>query len=322
MKNKETKPARTEQKLLKIRMEDVSRNNENPRLHFPEPEIEKLIESIDEVGILVPISVFEKKPNSGKYIIIDGERRWICAGRLGLKEIPSIVMEKPNKISNLTTMFNIHKVREEWQDMPTAWGIQKLIERTGNDDTKFLSRSTGIHEKEIRKYQLALELPKRYQNLIDEKKIGLNFFWEIEVSIIRPLEKLRPKLFNEFGPKGIRDAFVDKKLSGVVTDNVDLRRMPSMIKFAADEATEPGGRSEFDTVIRKLIKDKNLSVQDAYEAYAEMNVELDKFIKQCASVVKKYDKLSLMTSDTKDKQRLKKALKDLHTIVSKRIGEV
>jgi len=63
-----------------------------------------LISSIERVGFIVPLVVTEK---DGKYVILDGQHRFLAAQKLELKELPVIVV--PQKLANLMMNFNIEK---------------------------------------------------------------------------------------------------------------------------------------------------------------------------------------------------------------------
>jgi len=63
-----------------------------------------LISSIERVGFIVPLVVVEKGNN---YIILDGQHRFLAAQKLGLKELPVIVI--PGKLANLMMNLNIEK---------------------------------------------------------------------------------------------------------------------------------------------------------------------------------------------------------------------
>ena len=63
------------------------------------PQVRTVIENIDELaesmksGQLLPITVI--KSDGGKYVILQGERRWLAAKKAGLKTIEAIVVEPP-----------------------------------------------------------------------------------------------------------------------------------------------------------------------------------------------------------------------------------
>ena len=61
-----------------------------PRQQFEREQLEELVESIREHGIIQPLIVREVK---GKLELIAGERRWRAATELGLEEVPVRIVE-------------------------------------------------------------------------------------------------------------------------------------------------------------------------------------------------------------------------------------
>jgi len=94
-------------------MADILPNKNNPRLEFPQDELDRLADSIDQEGILVPIVVYEKNQ---KFVLVDGERRFLCARELGLETIPALITSERTERDVLQQMFNIHLIREPWRD--------------------------------------------------------------------------------------------------------------------------------------------------------------------------------------------------------------
>src|ERR1700681_1121552 len=109
--------------LQEVDPDRIAPNPDNPRLIFREAEMNTLLESISEVGIKVPLSVYRE---GQRLVLIDGERRWRCAKKLNLKVVPVIVQPTPSKLENLLTMFNIHNVRVDWDLMPAALKLKEV----------------------------------------------------------------------------------------------------------------------------------------------------------------------------------------------------
>ena len=113
--------------------EKLKANPHNPRMLFDRDDLHILRESIDRVGILVPLTVYREK-STGNYVILDGQRRWMCAQDVGLKNIPVNEVAEPTLVQNIVTMFQIHKLRKDWELMPTALKLELLMRELGRPD--------------------------------------------------------------------------------------------------------------------------------------------------------------------------------------------
>ena len=111
-------------KLKNIEVDLIKPNEENPRIFFRQEELNSLLVSISQIGVQVPINVFEDR---GKYTLIDGQRRLIVCKKLNFKTIPAIIQPKPNKLENLLLMFNIHALREQWDILTIAMKIPSVM---------------------------------------------------------------------------------------------------------------------------------------------------------------------------------------------------
>ncbi len=140
-------------------------NDENPRIVFREEELLALEGSIREQGILVPLTVFADRK---KYTILDGERRWRCSIKIGLRKVPVIIQPKPDRLQNIMMMFAIHKTRSDWDPLPTAMKLAQLEEeltrRHGDTPTEAdLAAAASLSRGEVRRYRRILALPSHYQ---------------------------------------------------------------------------------------------------------------------------------------------------------------
>lgn len=288
--------------LENLEVSKIKPNEANPRLHFPEEELERLSQSIAKEGILVPVVVY---PEDDFFRLIDGERRFRCALDLGLERVPAVITEAPDPRENLVRMFNIHMVREPWKDMPTAWALEKLIEETGVTNDRELSDITGLSTEVIKRLRHALELPEEYQDYINKGTIPLNFFWELKRYVIDPLGKRRPVLAHEFGDREVLDAFVQKRLSGFITDVISLRDVAQIIRIAEREVDDPTESSVLDDTLRRLVHDEEYTIADAYQDTVEVIVEADKLERRTDNMVKSFERLFARARTKEDKDYLR-----------------
>ena len=94
----------------------------NHARNFSEPQMESLVNSIREHGILQPIIV---RPTSKGYKIIAGERRWRASKQLGIRELPAIVKSADSlKTIELALVENIQ--REDLNPIEKATAFSEL----------------------------------------------------------------------------------------------------------------------------------------------------------------------------------------------------
>lgn len=109
--------------ILKVSMNLIKANENQPRKAFDEEKIESLSESIKEHGVVQPI-VLRKEDDT--FIIVAGERRWRASKLAGLKEIPAVVMDLTDKqVLEISLIENIQ--REDLNPIEEAAAYKKLI---------------------------------------------------------------------------------------------------------------------------------------------------------------------------------------------------
>jgi len=267
-------PTNPSASLREIPTDAVRKNPENPRLVFREEQMNQLLESIKEGGIRVPITVYR---DGARFFLIDGERRWRCAKRLNMRTMPSIVQPKPNRLTNLLMMFNIHNVRVDWDPMPMALklrDVKDLLEKKQGKPIgpKELSAETGVPMASVRRALDLLDLPQKYQVMLlkeaekprHEQRIKPDLFIEIYKSL-HAIERHAPEVLEAVPKPKYVDAMVQKYLDGVI-DNVVRYREVSKIARAERAGVEK--ESVVPTLIR-LVKEKDFGIQRAFAATVE-----------------------------------------------------
>jgi ParB family transcriptional regulator, chromosome partitioning protein len=310
--------------LRNIKVNLIRANERNPRLDFPQNELDQLAESIANKGVLVPIVVF---PKNEHYVLVDGERRFRCAVELGLDEVPALVTDELSPEDELLQMFNIHLIRQPWRDIPTARALQQLSEyiraRGGGEPTDNELRDlTGLSKERVERLRYVIELPQAWQSYIREGTIPLNFFWEIKESVIEPLARLRPQLLRELGRDEIMTALVDKRLNELIPDLVSLRNVRHIIRIAADDAARRGtAESDLDQAIRELVLNPTVTIDEVYENTVAVMVEIDKLEQKTASMVAAFRRLLEQSSSDEDREAIRRTGKHLIQQLSSLIGD-
>lgn len=207
-------------------------NPHNPRMLFDRLDMEILQESIKRVGILVPLTVY-KETGSGAYRILDGQRRWMCAQELKLKTIPVNEVEEPSLVQNIVTMFQIHKLRKDWELMPTALKVELLMRELQEKRDKHLAKLTGLDEAVVVRCKKLLSYPKRFQDLMldvdPEKRIKADFFIELHAV----LHDRNVATFKWFKRDRFTEQMLTKFKSGSLKSVTDFRLVKQHITNAA-----------------------------------------------------------------------------------------
>lgn len=149
--------------ILKVPMNLIKPNKEQPRKNFDEEKIMQLSESIKEHGIIQPL-VLKKEDNV--YSIIAGERRWRASKIAGLKEVPCVVLNLSDKeVLEVSLIENIQ--REDLNPIEEAIAYKKLIsdfELTQDE----LSKRIGKSRTAIANCMRLLNLDERVQDYLIE----------------------------------------------------------------------------------------------------------------------------------------------------------
>ena len=135
-------------------------NPHNPRLLFDREPLDVLMRSIEKVGILVPLTVYRAKGDT-EYTILDGQRRWISAQSIDLAKVPVNEVEEPTVAQNIVTMFQIHKLRKDWELMPTALKLGVLMEALKEKKDRALALHTGLDVAVVQRCKKLLWYPKK-----------------------------------------------------------------------------------------------------------------------------------------------------------------
>lgn len=152
-----------------IPLNNISVNPFQPRTSFDEESLNELVMSVEEHGIIQPITVRRAGDNS--YQLITGERRLRAAEKAGLKRIPAYVREAGDEnMLELALVENIQ--REDLDAIEVAISYQRLIEEFSLTQER-LGERVGKKRATIANYLRLLNLPVEIQTSIREKKISM-----------------------------------------------------------------------------------------------------------------------------------------------------
>lgn len=174
--------------ITEIPIEQISAFSQHPFKVLDNSEMEKLIESIRENGVLNPVIVRQR---GADYEMISGHRRLHAAKIVGLKELPAIVKNMSDDEA-VIAMVDSNLQRERFLPSERAWSLRLKTEAvkrqgkrtdltSGNDCQKLnIAEEFGVKERQIRNYIRLTYLTDELLQMVDENR--LTFVIAVETS--------------------------------------------------------------------------------------------------------------------------------------------
>lgn len=155
-------------RVLEIPIASIERNPHQPRVHFDHAELEDLISSIREHGVLQPIIVTPK--SDGTYQLIAGERRLRASTIAGLKVIPALVREA-TELQKLELAIIENVQRSDLNAVEEARAYLRLMDEFSMTQED-IGRKIGKSRPQVANIIRLLQLPDEIQQALIEGKIS------------------------------------------------------------------------------------------------------------------------------------------------------
>ena len=158
-----------------IRIDRIEPNPEQPRLVFEQAALDELASSIREHGVLQPILVRPRGPNT--YQIVAGERRWRASRQAGLETIPAMIEEIDDDTAlEIAIIENLQ--REDLTPLDEAAMFDRMIRQHGYSIRKLadkLGKDKGYLENRLR----LADAPPEIRELVSLRKDSLSHAYEL-----------------------------------------------------------------------------------------------------------------------------------------------
>jgi len=216
---------KVEKKTNNLSLAEIVPNKYQPRKNFDKENLNDLVNSIKERGVIQPIIVRKSNTDNSKYEIIAGERRWLAAQKAGLNEIP-VVLTDADDLKSLEFAIVENVQRHDLNPLEEAQGYKRLIDEFAYDQdkvSKFIGKSRSYISNSLR----LLNLPKEVLDFVEQKKITAG-----HAKILVGLENAT----------FLANKFIEKKLS--------VRQAENLVKIF--RKTKRNSFSKVDSNIRDL----------------------------------------------------------------------
>jgi len=159
-------------KDIKIPIDMVKPSPFQPRIKFNLDELET---SIKQDGILQKLLV---RLVVKHYELIDGERRWRVAKKLGFTEVPCDVIEADDSEAR-RLVWTLNTQRKDYEPKEKALYFQKLMKEQ-KMSLRQIAEEFGVSHSTVIDYLNVLKLPEQYQEMVWNGQIKMGIIRELQ----------------------------------------------------------------------------------------------------------------------------------------------
>jgi ParB family chromosome partitioning protein len=162
-------PAETGEELRDLELDLLTPGQHQPRRKFEPEALQSLADSIRSQGVVQPIVA--RPAGQGRFEIVAGERRWRAAKMAGLKTIPTVVRQIPDRTAMAVALVeNIQ--RADLNALEEAQALRRLIDEcklTHEETAEAVGRSRAAVSNLLR----LLDLEAEVQTLVRDDRLSM-----------------------------------------------------------------------------------------------------------------------------------------------------
>ncbi len=156
-------------RVAEVAVERIRPNPYQPRQEFKDEALDELASSIEELGVIQPITV--RALGDGQFEIISGERRLRAARRAGIERLPAFIRKASSEeMLEMALVENVQ--REELNPIEVALGYQRLMEECGLTQEE-VSEKVSKSRATVSNFLRLLRLPPRVQAALRDKEVAM-----------------------------------------------------------------------------------------------------------------------------------------------------
>jgi ParB family transcriptional regulator, chromosome partitioning protein len=182
--------------IASIDIVKIQPNPFQPRIDFDQESLAELTRSIQEKGVIQPITV---RRIDGGYQLISGERRLRAVQSARLRQIPAyiIAVATDEEMLELALIENIQ--REYLNPMEIANAYQRLMDEC-NINQEDIAKRVGKDRSTVTNFIRLLKLPIKIQEGLRKEKISMG---HARALITLPNERMQLRLFEKIVDNGL-----------------------------------------------------------------------------------------------------------------------
>lgn len=155
--------------VLDVPVQNIRPNPHQPRKEFKKEALGELADSIQEHGLIQPVTV--RYIGEKRFELISGERRLRASKLAGLQEIPAYIREvNDDEIVSFALIENIQ--REDLNPIEVAMGYKRLVDEVGYTQAE-VAEQVGKNRSTVANMLRLLNLPPFVQAALRDEKISM-----------------------------------------------------------------------------------------------------------------------------------------------------
>jgi ParB family chromosome partitioning protein len=149
-------------RVVYLALDVIEKNPYQTRFVFDEDMLQELRDSIKEHGVVQPVVV--RPGESGRYLLVLGERRLRASRMAGLETIPALVRRlSPQQAAEMTVLENV--VREDLNPIEQAQAFRVLSQEFKLTQVQIAQR-IGVSRESVANYMRLLRLPGKVMDYV------------------------------------------------------------------------------------------------------------------------------------------------------------
>lgn len=285
-----------------VDIDEVLPNPNQPR-RAPKEDVELQRQIEANEGVFEPLLLEPHPDHSGKFRIIDGDRRWTNSKTLVEVEKKEKFRKLPAEITDQTlsdeerlrTWVYIHRQRKEWDAREKEMVAYRLVDMMGRASA---ANILGITVRELDKLVDTFELSEKLTNL---KEPGASITWA------REIKNLNKRLL----APDVLDTLIIKINQHEITNSKDVRKLRQILKDPVAKADFMSDKGSVESALLKVSPRKAQKSEGLLADLEELNESLRRY---------PWTELSALKGDTQALSRIDdaaKLLKELRKALSK-----
>jgi len=217
--------------IFELPTDSIQPNPFQPRQEFQTEALESLAQSIEQLGIVQPITVRATKGD--QFELISGERRLRAAKLVGLKAIPAYI--RPAKNAQMLEMALVENVqREELNPIEVALGYQRLVSEY-NLSQEEVAKRVGKQRPTITNFLRLLNLPPTIQVGLRE---GFVTSGHARALLSLPDDRSKHKLFSEIQRNQLSVRETERRVRSLIQNRKNPKKKNPMLALHLKEIEE------------------------------------------------------------------------------------